>query len=315
MKKVIRAVAFLLILVLLLHLTSVLFMPKQEVYNIVTTKELLSNLSKEDENTIDVAFFGDSECFAAYSPLQMYAEHGYTSYICATAAQRLCDTYAIMEEVFNQQSPKVVVLEANYFFRYGGTEKDEDDEMFNAFAKVFPVLKYHTRWKAILQALFRKGYDAKDNYKGFLLRTNVKPYKRGEYMIETDKRAKVPEENMEYLDKIMELCKANGAEVMIVSSPSPKNWSYERHNSATDIAEKYGLDFLDYNLKQEELGLNWQTDTKDYGDHVNFYGATKVTTDFGNYLSEHYDLPNHLDDSAYKEWTKLSLIYMKKYIE
>ena len=74
MKKL-RTVMFLLILVILLFITSFIFMPRQEVYNIVTTKEMLTSLSKEEDDTIDVAFYGDSECFAAYSPLQMYAEH------------------------------------------------------------------------------------------------------------------------------------------------------------------------------------------------------------------------------------------------
>ena len=314
MKKL-RVVVFLLILVILLSVTSFIFMPKQEVYNIVTTKEMLTSLSKEEEDTIDVAFFGDSECFAAYSPLQMYAEHGYTSYICATAAQRLCDTYAIMDEMFKSQSPKLVVLEANCFFRYGGTEKDEDDELFNAFAKTFPIFKYHSRWKTVLQALMRSKYQTEDNYKGFLLRTKIKPYKNGEYMIPTDKLAKMPEENEGYIDKILDLCEENGAEVIIVSSPSPKNWTYEKHNTTVDLANRKGLDYIDYNLLWEELGINWKTDTKDYGDHVNLNGATKLTREFGNYLSEHYDLPNHINDEAYAEWTELSLIYMKEYMD
>ncbi len=312
MKKL-RTVMFLLILVILLFITSFIFMPRQEVYNIVTTKEMLTSLSKEEDDTIDVAFYGDSECFAAYSPLQMYAEHGYTSYICATAAQRLCDTYAIMDEMFQSQSPKLVVLEANCFFRYGGTEKDEDDELFNALSQAFPVFKYHSRWKTVLQALMRSKYQTEDNYKGFLLRTKVKPYKQGEYMIPSDKFAKMPEENEDYIKKIIDLCEENGAEVIFVSSPSPKNWNYEKHNTVVALAEKVGVDYVDYNLLQEELGINWKTDTKDYGDHVNLYGATKLTTDFGQYLADHFDLPNHQDDPDYSEWTKLSLIYMKKY--
>ena len=55
----------------------------------------------------------------------------------------------------------------------------------------------------------------------------------------------------------------------------------------------------------EELGLNWDEDTQDKGDHLNVYGAEKVTSYLGNYLEENYELEDHRNDPAYEEFRKV----------
>lgn len=55
-------------------------------------------------------------------------------------------------------------------------------------------------------------------------------------------------------------------------------------------ADEKGIAYLDLNEKVEELGLNWAEDTQDKGDHLNVYGAEKVTSYLGNYLEDNYEL-------------------------
>ena len=49
---------------------------------------------------------------------------------------------------------------------------------------------------------------------------------------------------------------------------------------------------------EAELGLNRNHDTTD-GEHLNYFGATKVTEFVGNYLVENYDLHDHRNENTY----------------
>ena len=62
--------------------------------------------------------------------------------------------------------------------------------------------------------------------------------------------------------------------------------------------------YLDMNLKTEELQIDWEKDTRDGGDHLNFAGATKVTAFLGSYLKGNYALSDHRQDEVYSSWNE-----------
>ena len=66
-----------------------------DIYDTTAVRTKDAEVKNEVKDTIDVVFLGDSECYSSFNPLQMFAEHGYTSFICGTSAQRMCDSYAI----------------------------------------------------------------------------------------------------------------------------------------------------------------------------------------------------------------------------
>ena len=55
--------------------------------------------------------------------------------------------------------------------------------------------------------------------------------------------------------------------------------------------------------------MNWTEDTQDKGDHLNVYGAEKVTSYLGNYLEENYELEDHRNDPTYEAWNQLAEQY------
>lgn len=303
-RKVVRSVFFLMGLIIIISVSSIIFSPKRESYNIIAVEEKEKSISEEPENTIDVIFMGDSESYSGFSPLQIWAEYGHTSYVCGTSAQRLCDTYALLQHVFEKQSPKLVVLETNCLFREAGLEGKSEDKALAAVSEYFPVFRYHSRWKVYVPASAQKKsqISQEKKMKGFRLRETARPYK-GElpYMKESSSIREVSETVEKYIQKINRLCKDNGTALIFVSVPSAKNWSYEKHNGVSKLAEENGLEYLDLNLV-EEIGIDWKKDTKDGGDHLNFEGAKKVTAYMGKYISEHYRLPDHRKDEAYQKW-------------
>ena len=148
------------------------------------------------------------------------------------------------------------------------------------------------------------------NYKGFVIRDEVDPYEgKPDYMKKKKKCETMPEYVKVYLEKIEELCEKNNAQLLLVSMPSPKNWNHKRHAEIQKYADGKGITYLDLNKKVEELGLNWTEDTQDKGDHLNVYGAEKVTSYLGNYLEENYELEDHRNDPTYEAWNQLAEQY------
>lgn len=174
--------------------------------------------------------------------------------------------------------------------------------------RYIPIFQGHDIWKSILS---EKQYPA-ENYKGFAFRCETVPYEQGEYMQKNDQKEEISKIVSFYLEKIRKLCEKNGTKLLLVSTPSPINCNYARHNSIEAYAREKGLDFVDLNLKTEEIGINWKTDSLDNGDHLNYSGADKVTRYLGNYLTQNYTFPDHRGKKTYRTWDKEYKIYEQK---
>ena len=54
---------------------------------------------------------------------------------------------------------------------------------------------------------------------------------------------------------------------------------------------------------QRRLSI-WKKDTKDKGDHLNYYGAVKATDYMGNYLKNTKLFKDKSNDKNYSKWDK-----------
>ena len=213
----------------------------------------------------------------------------------------------MLKTALQSQSPKVVLMETNLMFRDPGPVKNIQSSFAETARYHFPLLRFHNLWKLMFDG--KKPGEAV--YKGFSIRSSVDPFDSGDYMKETEEVQEMPQAVTFYMEEIMELCRRSGAELFLVSAPSPKNYSYRKHNAIENYAKEKGLTYVDLNLKIKELGITWQKDSYDKGDHLNLYGAQKVTRWLGTYLKQNYELTDHRNDPAYEDWNELS----KKYEE
>ena len=62
------------------------------------------------------------------------------------------------------------------------------------------------------------------------------------------------------------------------------------------------MPYVDFNMADQNPGIDWTTDTADGGTHLNWLGAQKVTEALGNYLLTHYDLEDHRGQDGYESW-------------
>lgn len=298
----IKGTCFLFLLGVLLLAASWLFMPKNNHKSFGFTDEemLAGGVLGERDNSIDVLVVGDSEAYSSISPMQLWEQHGFTSYLCSTSAQPLYDSYRYLRQAFERQSPRVVILETNAIFR---TYK-LNDYLLSRAKVLFSVLRYHDRWKTLSVNDFggEARYTWTDDLKGFRYNTKVVPADTRKYMLPTDAEQEIPLLNRACLAEMMALCEENGAQLILVSTPSTLNWNYARHNSIAAFAAEHGLTYLDMNTMPDEVPVNWETDTRDKGDHLNYSGAVKVTRYLGQYLTQRFELPDKRGAADFSSW-------------
>lgn len=277
----------------------------------------------------DVVFIGDCEVYENFSPVTLWEEQGIPSYIRGSAQQLIWQSYYLMEETFRYETPKVMVFnvlsmkydtpastgdsaqrEAYNRMTLDGmrwssskwnsiqasmTEQEKEKE--SVWTYLFPLLRYHDRWSELsaedFTYLFHRD-EVSDN--GYLMQTGVKPV-TGPYPQKPLINYDFSENCWYYLDKMADLCEQHGTQLVLIKAPtlSPV-WYDQWDQQIEDYAKERDLLYINFLEHQEEIGIDWNTDTYDRGLHLNVYGAEKLTKYFGEILKDSCDLPDRRED-------------------
>ena len=285
----------------------------------------------------DVVFIGDCEVYESFTPPTLWQEYGITSYVRGSAQQLIWQSYYLLEETLQYETPKAVVFNV-LSIKYGEPQREEynrmtldgmawskskigsiyasmtEEESFLSY--VFPLLRYHSRWSDLSaedwQYLFHRDTVS---HNGYLMQTSVKPQTS---TLEGRPLANytLPEIGFEYLEKMRALCEENGVEFILIKAPT-NNWKYywydEWEAQIVSWANEKGVDYYNFIPLDEEIGLDWSTDTYDGGVHLNVYGAEKLTSYFGKILAEKYGLTDRRGDAKLDAvWANKIAIYQKE---
>ena len=298
-KAIVRTVLFLLPLLLAAMLLGQLFAPKGNTRAAGMQETDPLPILSQPEHSLDVVFLGDSEAYSGFVPLELWNREGIASFVCASVDQKPYETEDFLKTALKNQSPRLVILETNVLYRAYATQ----DLLVPGLQKAFPVLRYHSNWKTYTLSDYLKApvYTGLYPDRGYHLLTKVVPVEDlSGYMDETEDREALTKRNLRSLQNIAALCREQGAQLVLFSIPSPENWNMARHNTIDDLARQLDVPYLDGNLLP--LSMDWQADTCDAGDHLNFSGAVKVTQWLGAWMAETYALPDHRQDPAYAAW-------------
>ncbi len=311
-KHVLTAVAFLGGLVLMLCLLSFAFKPDDDVVNDGIHSINANGIIGEDDNTIDAIFLGDSEIYASISPMQIWEEQGIPTFCVSTSGQKLWYSHDLLQKALRKQSPKIVLLDTDTIFK----KFDFDDSLMHRFEMAMPVFKYHDRWKVFVKEAVGEELDGKDynDYKGYRYSDKIVPANTDNYMKPSKSVAYIARRNKNYVKEIKEYCDERGVKIMFISIPSTKNWDYSKHNAIAELAKELDVDYIDLNTLRDEVPIDWSTDTRDKGDHINYYGAVKVTSYVGQYLKDTGLFTDHRGEEKYSRWDKLLKSY-KAYVD
>lgn len=291
----------------LLLATSHVFFPKNNQSAFGMRHQEAYGILGEPESSIDVLFVGDSETTSSVSPLQMWKEQGFTSYVCATNGQKLPYGLALLNRALDEQTPKVVAIEANSV--YSSFSLRECASRF--LQDLFPVFEYHDRWKTVTSNDFITAPVATwtDPLKGFYVNEAVSPADAGLHMKPTREVERLPALNRHYLSLFVDRCRKAGATPVIIATPSTICWNAKRHNGMAEVAKELGVDFVDLNDGSSRVDIDWSADTRDAGDHLNYQGAVKVSRAVGRILKDSYGLQDRKGDPAFGFWNESLAIY------
>lgn len=304
-QRIICGVLFVALVVGSLVVGSIAVVPKSNLKEAGMKDATAFGIISEPKNTIDAVFVGDSEVYRSIMPLRIWENYGITSYVCSTPAQRLYYSLEFLEKAFENQTPKYVFIETNSFFR----DFTFSDRIENYAEKLVPFFRYHTNIRDIftdgfnLNKIFSSpDYSYTINDKGYRLSLKVRGKMPKNYMAFSKEREPISDSNINYIKRINDFCVKNGASLVFVSIPSYQNYNYKRHNSISDLANELHVDYIDMNLLQTEVPIDWKKDTYDKGDHLNYHGAEKVSAYLGKYLAEETTLADKRSDRSYESW-------------
>jgi len=303
---------FFVILISIFTYLSVLVYPKDNYneyeWNSISQKGIIS----EADNTIDLIILGNSEADTSFNNIELYNEYGITSYGLGSPAQKVYESIDYLNLALKNQQPKYVLIECNFLF-----SKATDIEITNNnFKNVFPLLRYHHRLFSLTKKdfLFQYDYSYNNVMKGyrFLYGSNP-PVDMSGYMLHSSISEHVLKANDKSFKKLISKCKQNDIIPILFSAPSVKSWSYSRHNAVANYAKEFDIEYHDLNL-DNPINIDWSTDTSDYGEHVNYLGAKKVTKYFGEYFLNK-GLVSHKSEEGYEKWDESFEIYKEQMCE
>lgn len=266
----------------------------------------------DEKKDHDVIFIGDCEVYENFSPVTLWEEYGIPSFIRGSAQQLIWQSYYLLEETLEYEKPKVVVFNV-LSMKFDTPQKETYNRMTldgmklspakiksirasmleeeDMLSYLVPFLRFHSRWDELTKEDVSYLLEKKDLFhSGYYMRADVKP-------VETIPTGKpladytFGENSYKYLDMMVDLCKENGIELVLIKAPTIYPvWYNQWDDQMVRYARDNGLQY--YNLLElaDEAGIDFQTDTYDAGLHLNVFGAEKLTVYFGDILRTEYAL-------------------------
>jgi len=281
----------------------------------------------EKRNDIDMIVIGSSNSFCTVDPITLYEQYGIAAYDFGSSSQPMNISVLYLKEALKTQKPKVVALEVNMMsggdilrsneaaLRWGYTDipfsLDKLKSIYQSlgrvdaeyFSYVFPILRYHNRWRELGRLDYTYFCADKTNYtKGYLESQAVAENGVNLNEYDFEGAAWIPEINISYLDEFVRICRKENVELLLFKSPKV-NWHRFETEAIRELADARGVKFVDYNelVFDGEITLDMDMDFRDDA-HLNDFGAKKVTSHLGEYIKENYELPDRRQDEKPNAW-------------
>ena len=248
-----------------------------------------------------------------------------SSFILAGSVQPMWNTYYYLREALKTQTPELIVLEG--FCTVFSSEYSDDSRIIKSnyglhwskdkveslkisspqerWREFFlEYTQYHTRYKELSGADFLKdqGDPIYKDWKGFGCNMVTTPLEQLDVTGVSD-RTPLFEKTEKYYRATLELALEKKIPIIVVVSPYAgiNEGEQQMFNTASDIADEYDIPFINCNLINEEIGIDYAVDVADV-EHLNYKGNQKYSRFIGQYLVDKYGISDHRGDEKYSSW-------------
>ncbi len=346
-KQVLRAIAFFLAFTVMLVVLCDLF---EEENNKNSSKRFATYRSLE-EDTVDVVMVGSSGMDRFFIPSQAYEKHGMTVYPMATNSMPVFLYLELIEEVLTYQSPKLLVIDIRPFtqdcentnkmdsnarilldvltpfspnrikagFRTLEAIESVDSSYSSDLSMFLSFIKFHSKWEEDTYSVKNNLGEVQHDYLGFFVTKSNSIKKTPQKTKSYDENLTTPLSDLaeETLYELIDFIKENDLNVLFLDTPQYRNEvDVGRSNKVYSILKEENIDYLHFYSADSSTGISIDFDySNDFYDtgHTNFYGATKFTEVFADYLNKNYDLADHRNDpDVTKDWDGVQEKLVKK---
>ena len=311
-KIVVRVGAFLACVSFMICGLTVLLKDKRVTFDYDTTRKV-KGFYAEEKNSLDFVFVGSSQMFTSVVPAVLWQEYGITSYDFGANEQPMYLSYYYIKEALKYQKPEAIVLEVSYCkgldYTHEGVHHINLDDLRMGPVKleaifdiipegerlpyIFELAKYHDTWpnlnKEGLEYIFA---DKHNPYKGYT--PSIEGFQDGgvfnEEIRKITERAELPEFSVEYMERIIELCKAEEVDLLFLKTPNDHIENQPYYNAVADIATANDIPYL--NLNGEMAGQL----------HNHVFHAETITKRIGEWLLGLYDVEDKRENPEYARW-------------
>lgn len=314
------------IITLLITLVGPVFIPKW-----YPSSDATKGFLAEEPNTIDVLALGSSRTVFSSVPWIFWEKFGISMYSLGVEQQPAIASYYLLKEALKTQNIKAVIIEIQALNRNRSYQDGEayfrqnfdnfplsvnkmetaaklvrESEGQSLISYAVPFLRYHDRWNELSEKDYTEISLGRSLLKGGLPafnRVGISLFPE-DYPILTGKPYVLPEDNEKFLQEIISLCKKENIDLVLYATPT-YTWSQEQSAYYEQLSEQHErVYFIEFNTYEAhyETGFDIFSDFYDKGGHVNSFGAEKLMTNIGSFLSFNLGLTDHRGDSRYSSW-------------
>ena len=280
----------------------------------------------ESKTNFDVIFLGTSHMWNHVLPMEMWSDYGIASYNWGFSNCTPAENYYLIQDILKYTSPEVVVIDVYGLTEYNGynngkyrtdrieqqhvqfdslpiwsvskynASKDVFDDYANNEDFIWNFIMYHNRWTELGESDF--DYEITTE-KGSCFLTGLGT---GSFTpIDENEKTEIDSVCYPYFLKIIEYCREQGIQVLCVYLPfgNAEEDAQKIANSIGEIVEQYS-NCSYVNMLTKDI-LNFNTDISPDNAHLNYSGATKVTSWLGQYLRENYSLDDYSTNLSWQE--------------
>ncbi len=283
---------------------------------------------EQPANAVDVLIVGSSKAGCNLDSEELWKKYGISSYILWGAVQPSWNSYYFLKEAIKENRPKVAVisLSTTYVTEYAIDSYQHANicgmKMSLDKLRAVQVTAPQERWLDLLLGfpLYHARYTelGKSDFQNYFwndreMEKGGHPTWYGSATLESYGDASnveavesIPEKHEVYLRKSIELCQNENIPLLLVATPaSDRNGTQPYLNYIQNIADEYGIPFINYNVMDDQTGFVISDILSD-NFHLNTNGARKISSHLGKYVKDHYGLEDHRGDAYYRSWEEYS---------